>query len=200
MAMLTREYQLRDATVSGDGRTLVLACVPFDREAVVDDGGGPYRELFRRGAFEHLTRAANRTELRYLHGNAPADVLGFASALVETGDFLEGAFRVAPSASGDQVLALVRDRQLSGVSIAYVAGEHDGDNRRADHLSGGLPLVERLRVRKLPHVALVPVGAFEDAGVLAVREPPLVDPLVAARVRERHAWELHKLKMLRYPA
>jgi len=200
--MLTREYQLRDATVSGDGRTLILACVPYDREAIVDDddGNGPYREVFRRGAFDHLTRAANRTELRYLHGSAAADVLGFASELVETGDYLEGAFRVAPSASGDQILALVRDEQLRGVSIGYVAGEHDGDNRRADDPAGGLPLMERLRVRKLPHVALVPVGAYGGAGVLAVREAAAADPLVAARVRERHAWDLHKMRMSRYSA
>lgn len=194
--LLTRDYQLRDAELSGDGQTLVLACVPFDREAVVDDGDGPYRELFRRGAFEYVTRAANRTELRYLHGRAPADVLGFASALVETGGCLEGTFRVAPSASGDQVLALVRDRQLRGVSIGYVAGEHDADNRRTDD-PGGLPLVERLRVRQLPHVAMVPVGAYADAGVLAVRESPEVDPAVAARVRERHVWETQKLRWLR---
>ena len=193
--MLTREYTIRDAELSGDGQTLVLACVPFDREAVVDDGEGMYREVFRRGAFEHLTRAANRTELRYLHGRDPSGVLGFASGLVESGDYLEGTFRVAPSANGDQVLALVRDDQLRGVSVGYIPGDHASDNRRTEVVDG-LPLVERMRVRQLPHVALVPVGAYQEAGVLAVREQS-VDPLQQARVRARHAWDLHKLRILR---
>lgn len=192
--MLTREYQIRDAELGGDGQTLVLACVPFDREAVVDDGDGPYREVFRRGAFEHLARAANRTELRYLHGRDPSGVLGFASALAERGDYLEGTFRVAPSASGDQILALVRDEQLRGVSVGFSEGAHPGDNRRTE---GEVPLVERLRVRQLPHVALVPAGAYSDARVLAVREASDPDLLESARVRARHEWDLHKLRILR---
>lgn len=195
--LLTREFQIRDAELGGDGRTLVLACVPFDREAVVDDGQGPYREVFRRGAFEHLARAANRTELRYLHGREPSGVLGFAAGLVERDDYLEGAFRVAPSASGDQVMALVRDEQLRGVSIGFSQGAHPGDNRRADDPEGGLPLVERIRVRQLPHVALVPAGAYSGARVLAVREAPDVDAVAVARERARHAWQLHKLRILR---
>jgi hypothetical protein len=63
--MLHRDYQLADLEVRG--RTLVLACVPFDTPTWVADSDGEYREVFRRGAFEHLTRDPGRTQLRYQH-------------------------------------------------------------------------------------------------------------------------------------
>lgn len=159
--MLTREFGLRDAEIGGgDGRTLVLACVPFGVEAVVDDGDGPYREVFRRGAFEHVTRAPNRVELRYRHRQ---DMLpfGFAADLVEDPKHLIGSFRVAPGERGDQILDLVRDGQLSGVSIGFLPG--------TDMVTGS-GAVERVRVKKLGEVSLTPVQVYTGAEVLAVRE------------------------------
>lgn len=192
--MFQRDYQLRDAVIGGDGRTVVLACVPFDREALVDDGDGPYREVFRRGAFTHLTSAARHTELKYTHD--PGMPYGFGIDLVEDPSYLLGSFRVAPSDGGDQLLALVRDEQLRGVSIGYVAGGHPGDNRETLDNSGRL--VERLRVKRLPHVALTPAPAYVGAQVLAVREQdPDAERLELERRRARAAWDLYKVTRLR---
>lgn len=193
--MFQRDYQLRDAVIGGDGRTVVLACVPFDREAIVDDGDGPYREVFRRGAFAHLTAAARHTELRYAHRSGPADLLGFGVDLVEDPHYLLGSFRVSPSDGGDQMLALVRDGQLAGVSIGYVAGAHPGDNRELLDKSGRV--VERLRVKRLPEVSLTPAPAYLGAEVLAVRETPAADTVDVERRRARAAWDLYKLRNVR---
>lgn len=160
--MLQRDYRVRDVA-ERDGRTLELACVPFDAPAWVDDGDGPYREVFRRGAFSHITRAANRVELRYAHRQDGAPY-GFGMELREDADYLRGVFRVAPSEDGDRLLGLVRDDQLQGVSVGYLPGV-DRDGGDADG-----PLVERVRVKRLAEVSLTPSPAYEDARVLALRE------------------------------
>lgn len=185
-SLLLRDFQLRDAEVGGDGRTLVLACVPFDAPTWVDDGSGPYREGFRRGAFRHATRAANRTELRYAHRQTGMP-FGFGVDLIEDPSHLIGSFRVAPSEQGDQVLALVRDGQLAGVSIGFVPGtdEAGGDDDG--------PVTWRTLVRRLAEVSLTPAAAYQGAQVLAVREEPLSrDTRAAAR-----AWL--DMQRLRYP-
>jgi HK97 family phage prohead protease len=190
--MLTRSFLLRDAEVGGDGRSLILACVPFDRPALVDDGDGPYREVFRRGAFAAVAPAANRIELRYGH-RQDGPPYGFGLDLVEDPEHLIGRFRVAPGAQGDQVLALVNDGQLNGVSIGYLAGQS------RDTADGDGPLVERLRVKQLAEVSLIPSGtsAYVDARVLAVRGAAAPDPMIAARIRARALWSVEKLRYMR---
>lgn len=179
--MLQREYAaIRAAEVRDDGRTLVLACVPIDRPAWVSDGGKPYREVFRPRAFRHVMAAPNRVELRYRHGTTGAP-FGFGVELREESDALVGTFRIAPSADGDQLLALVRDEQLTGVSVGYLAGE-SRETRDADG-----PLTERLNVRQLAEVSLTNAPAYPDARVLAVREDMDIAQAVM-RERERLYW------------
>jgi len=181
--MLQRDFlSLRDVEVGRDGRTLVLACVPFDVAATVDDGHGPYREVFRRGAFRHVVGAPNRTELRYAH--APGIPYGFGVDLVEDANYLLGSFRVAPSDDGDRLLALVRDDQLRGVSVGYVAGQSRAGR---DDLGD---LTERLLVKRLPEVSVTPAAAYLGAEVLAVREETLEVPPgnAGALERERLYW------------
>jgi HK97 family phage prohead protease len=188
--MLTRSYQLRDAEVGNDGRSLVLACVPFDSPAAVDDGDGPYREVFRRGAFTHILNAARRVELRYAHRQDGLPY-GFGLDLEEGPEFLLGRFRVAESSTGRHMLALVEEGQLVGVSIGFVPGQsRDTDDQRG-------PLVERLRVKRLSEVSLVPseTELYEGARVLAVRANPDPDPVVVARARARAVWEVQKLRL-----
>jgi len=64
---LLRSYAVEDAQI--DGRTLDVRCVPYGVVAVVrerrDDGTWtpPYQEAWERGAFRHVSRAANRVPL-----------------------------------------------------------------------------------------------------------------------------------------
>lgn len=177
--MLTRHYRLDDSAV--DGRTLHLRCVPFDIPATVDDGEGPYREVFRRGAFTHVCKAPNRTALRLMHATDPANLLGFGVELTEFATALEGHFRVAAGAAGDQTLALVADGQLGGVSVGFVSGS---DRTMPDGT------VERLRVAQLPEVSLTPAGSYAQAAVLAVRQAAQRDADIAT-ARIRHSvWRL----------
>jgi HK97 family phage prohead protease len=131
-----------------------------------------------------VVKAPNRVELRYSHQTAGAPY-GFGIDLVEDPGYLLGSFRVAPSEQGDQLLSLVRDDQLAGVSVGYVAGT----SRPGRDAEG--PLVERMRVKRLPEVSLTPAPAFSDgAQVLAVREQGPVIPVVDAGAveRERLYW------------
>ena len=173
--MLTREFNLRDAEAAGDGRTLVLACVPYDTPTWVDDGDGPYREGFRRGAFRHVVKAANRVELRYDHRQGPLPY-GFGVDLVEDSTHLIGSFRVAPGDQGDQMLALVRDGQLAGVSIGFVPGSGE------DGADDGGAVLWRTTVKRLTEVSLTPAAAYTGADVLALRVgPPPRDAAASAR-------------------
>jgi HK97 family phage prohead protease len=154
-----RELVLRDAQVSG--RTLVLACVPFDTPTWVSDGGDPYREEFAPGAFAHVDAA--RTHLRRGHSTDVRNELGRGMSLWEDGGWLIGEFRVARGEAGDQILNLVQDGMLRGVSIGFDPGV---DEERVDR--HGL-LVRRKRVKRLAEVSLVDQPAYEEAEVLAVR-------------------------------
>jgi HK97 family phage prohead protease len=188
--MLTRQWsQLRDAEIKDEGRTLILACVPFDTPARVDDGEGPYREVFRHGAFRSVASAPNRVELRYRHDQSGAPY-GFGIALVEDSQYLLGHFRVAPSAAGDQLLSLVRDDQLGGVSIGYIAGQ----SREGADADG--PLIERMRVKVLHEVSLTNAATYADAKVLALREQDM-DSEARAIERERLFWTRQRISQIR---
>ena len=180
--LLEREFQMRDAEIGADGRTLILACVPFDVAATVDDGDGQYEESFKRGAFASITKAANRVELRYAHREGIP--YGFGQQLIEDPTHLLGVFRVAPSERGDQVLALVRDNQLKGVSIGFVPGHSD------ETTVNGKRSVSRVHIKQLAEVSLTPAPAYHGAEVLAVREAS-VD--AALRERERLFWTRARL-------
>lgn len=177
--VLTRGYDLADVEVAGDGRTLTLACLPYERPATVDDGAGPYEEAFQRGAFANVVKAPNRVELRYWHDQADLPY-GFGVSMREDPKYLIGDFRAAKSSRGDHLLALVEDG-LRGVSVGYVP-DPAGDLRRGS-------VVLRTRVKRLKEVSLTPAAAFAGAEVLAVREESVDVGELAARVeRERLFW------------
>ncbi len=189
--VLSRSFaDLADVEVSGDGRTLVLACVPFDSPALVSDGGPAYREQFRQGAFAHVAKAPNRVELRYNHDQSGAP-FGFGQKLQEDARYLVGEFRVAKSAVGDHMLALVEDG-LKGVSIGFV-NDARGDIRRGD-------LVTRTRVKRLVEVSMTPAPVHHDAELVGVRSEQLTLPdpdearLAQARERERMYWHQRKVR------
>ena len=89
--METRNY---DATLElradGDGRTVVGIAVPYDVEQRI---GSNLVEVFRKGVFRNVTRAANRVKLLYQHKtDAP---IGRAVMLEEREEGLYGEFRIS---------------------------------------------------------------------------------------------------------
>lgn len=168
--VLGRSYQAVE--IQADGRNVEMLCAPFDRPTTVDDGQGPYREEFARGAFAGATRAPNRTLLEFEHF-APglSGVIGHGSHFEEQSDALYGRFRMGRSQDGDKALELIAEGVLGAASVFFAPIKSARLAR--DH-------VRRLQV-VLDRVALCRVGSYPEARVLAVRtEAPVDESFVEA--------------------
>jgi hypothetical protein len=157
MSIETRRYELDlEVRAEGDGRTVCGICVPYDREQRIHGG---LTEVFRRGAFEAVTRAANRVKMLYQHKSD--NPIGRATLLREDASGLYGEFRISKTEAGDEALELVRDGVLTNFSVGFQPLK---DLRRKDGV------VERVKAH-LAEVSLVTFGAYGDAAaVAAVRE------------------------------
>lgn len=119
--MISRIFTVALNRTGSDQRTVGGLCVPYGvPTAVSDDGITMYREMFARGAFRDVARAANRIPLTYRHGEGLMDQVGQATQLDEADDGLHGMFRVVPGAVGDHALVLVDEGMLTGLSISGV--------------------------------------------------------------------------------
>ena len=140
-----------------EGRTVTGIVVPFDVEARVSDGGQPYRERFRRGAFARtIQHRGDKVKLLMQHDHA--EPIGRATLLREDAAGLYGEFAVSAVPSGDQALELVRDGVIDSFSVGFspVRAERDGD------------VTVRTEVA-LREASLVTFPAYDDARVLALR-------------------------------
>jgi len=156
----------------GDGRTIVGLCAPYDRVATVSDGGPPYQEVIRAGAFRRSTKAPHRTLLNYEHRTDLGNVIGPATELVERDDGLYGTFRVLPGALGDHALEVIRSGACTGLSVS--AALHPQGSRVVDGI------VER-NLLILAHVAVTASPAYDGAEVIALRSG---DVLQAQGIRD----------------
>ena len=143
---------------------IVGRCVPYGEVGRrSDDGAGPYREMFAKGAFRQATKAPNRVLLSFEHQVDPLNLLGQGVELVERDDGLHGTFKVFDGNVGDQGLAMVREGVLTGMSVrALVIGR---GRRQGD-------VVVRTNCR-LDHVALCREPAYAGAVVEALRCRPV---------------------------
>ncbi|MCZ7526143.1 MAG: HK97 family phage prohead protease [Acidimicrobiia bacterium] len=154
-----------EVRASGDGRTVAGLAVPFDRPADV----GRYREVFVRGAFARTIAERGAGSVKLLANHRERDLpIGRATVLREDPAGLYGEFRVSKTGQGDEVLELVRDGALDGLSVSFVPVRQE-DRTDPD----GRPMVVRLEV-KLREVSLTAFPAYEDARVLALRSTPRV--------------------------
>ena len=151
-----RQY---DATLElraeGDGRTIVGIAVPYDVEQRINPS---LVEVFRKGVFRDVTRAANRVKLLFQHKtDAP---IGRALMLEERDGGLYGEFRISKTEAGDEALELIRDGVLSNLSVGF--------QPLKDEKRGGV--VNRIKAH-LAEVSLVTFGAYGDAAnIVAVRQ------------------------------
>jgi HK97 family phage prohead protease len=148
--------------IEGDGRTITGIAVPYDIEQKVAPG---LTEVFRKGAFADVVKAAFRVKLLRGH-DAQALPLGRATLLRETDKGLYGEFRISNTKAGDEVLELVKDGALDQLSIGFMPLKN---RKRADGV------VERLKAH-LAEVSLVTFGAYGDlASVTGMRDLTDVD-------------------------
>jgi HK97 family phage prohead protease len=160
--LIERALTHADLEIRSDGRTVYGLAVPFDRETVVDDGHGQYREVFRHGAFrQSINVGIERVKFFVNHNHRDRKLpIGRAVNLREDRSGLVGEFRVSNTRDGDEAIELVRDGVLDSFSIGFaeIAGK---DRKTRD-------LVERLEV-KLREVSLVAFPAYAGALVGGLR-------------------------------
>jgi HK97 family phage prohead protease len=170
MTVLTREFAL-ELELRADGRTLEGTVVPYGEEARI---GPRVVEVWRPGAFAGTDPAS--LPLLALHDRQTLPI-GVAVELRDEPARWFGAFKVSKTRLGDEVLELVNDRALTGLSVGFL--EVTGGNRwNADRTR-----VERIRAQA-HHVGVVPFPAFASARIAAVRSAPGATPLLdLARLR-----------------
>lgn len=149
----TLELQIRG---DGDGRTIYGMAVPYDKEQRID---GETTEVFRKGVFSEIVKAAHRVKL--LRNHDIKNPIGRATILRETEDGLYAEFKISKTREGDDALELVKDGALDHLSIGFMPLKN---RKRQDGV------VERLKAH-LAEVSLVTFGAYGDAAsVVGVRE------------------------------
>lgn len=141
------------AVDGGDGREFEGIAVPWDVEIDVD---GWMWEVWRRGAFNHQLRAANRVKVANRHIMLGGDLVG---ALKEMRDDAKGLWvrgRISDVTAGNEALTLIRDKALDELSIGFYRVPN-GDTVTRD--KDGRPHIE-MRKADLFEVALEPWGAY----------------------------------------
>jgi uncharacterized protein len=144
----------------GEGRTLVGLALPYGVEIDL----GSYRESFGYGtAFAQLDPA--QVPLTATHPRDGGELpIGISIELAEQPDGLHGAWHVSKTQLGDEVLELVRDGAVSGLSIGFIP------DPAADRWNRDRSRVER-RGATLDHIAVVRSPAY-PARITAVRATP----------------------------
>jgi phage head maturation protease len=160
------EFEVRYAQ-----RLIEMVAMPYDQDALVVVHGRPVVESCAPTAFRGVEHRANRVKVNRDHDYQRT--VGRAVTLHPSrAEGLITELRIAPTALGDETLALAEDNALEA-SVGFQVmpnGERWLENRSR----------RRLERCYLDHIAMVPEGAY-NAQVLAVREQPRLEsaPLVA---------------------
>lgn len=190
MDRLILREDLTDTPPTVAGRTLTIRLCTYNRVYTIGRAGRTVlRERILPGAFrEPLARP--RGALRFQHiGERPGDsdslanFYGVLTALREDGGTVVGDFEVFEGPAEDKLLRLVETGAITGASMAAVIA----GSRPARDPAG--PLTDVTRIRHLDGVSITPKPAYDDAGVLAVRERAQDDTAArAARIAAERAW------------
>jgi uncharacterized protein len=155
MSVLTRSYVAELEIRGEDQREIAGVAVPYDTQIRVGD----YLETFRAGAFKNSD--PRMSPLTAMHPtNSEQLPIGIALELHDEPAGLRGVWRVSKTQLGDEVLELVRDGAVSGLSIGFVPGEERWSKDRKS--------VERLSAL-LDHTAIVRKPAYDSARITALR-------------------------------
>jgi len=143
-----------EVRAEGDGRTVVGIAVPYDKEQRISP---TMIEVFRKGVFRDVTRAANRVKLLFQHKTDTP--IGRAIKLEEMDEGLYGEFRISKTEAGDEALELIRDGVLTNLSVGFSPLKDEKRNG----------ITNRIKAH-LAEVSLVTFGAYgDDAQIVAVR-------------------------------
>jgi|SRR5215831_12865626 len=173
-----------DGQPEGDGRTLVGLAVPFDVELDVSDWWEDYTEVFRKGSFAKTIRDRKHAVPLLVSHERRGLPIGAATELSEEADGLHAAFHLAATPKADEVLALVLEGAISGLSIGFEPVTHKVTEGTKRTPPSARDLHERSEVI-LREVSVCNFPAYEDAGVAGVRAASANHPSVAALAAER---------------
>lgn len=195
MDRLILREDLTDAPPTVEGRTLTIRLCSYGRIYTIGrNGTKAIRERILPGAFkEPLARP--RGALRFRHkGERPGeddDLSNFYGALVglrEEGDSVIGDFEVFAGPSEDKLLRLVETGAITGASMSAVVAE----SRNSRDPAG--PLTDIARIRHIDGASITPTPAYDDAGVVAIREQRQTSEERRAILRrEREYWSTVKI-------
>jgi hypothetical protein len=150
----------------GDGRTLYGRAVPYH---VVGDVG-QFSERFLPGCFSRQLAASGTGHIKLydahdsrLRGQAH---IGKTEELRDAPDGLYGSWRIFDTPAGNTALTMVKEGEVTGLSIGFKPGEGGGSRKASDGV------IERLSGH-LDHVALTSEPVYAEASVLAVRSSVL---------------------------
>ena len=149
----------------------VCACPMANRPRSETRSEG-YTETFRHGAFAEAARRPESVKFLALHDRKRLP-LGRAIGIAETPSGLVGEFRVSVTSAGDEVLELVRDGALDGLSVGF--------EPLKDRWNAARSQVERIKAN-LHEVSLTPFPAYASATVTGLRHQTT---LTAAQARYR---------------
>jgi HK97 family phage prohead protease len=153
--MIEHRSYLAELEVRGDQREIIGLAVPYGRPTMI----GSYTEVFIRGAFAD----AGTHPLTASHPRDGGELpIGVSTELREANDGLHGTWKVSRTTLGDEVLELVRDGALTGLSIGFVPIP-GGDKWSHDRSR-----VERHKA-ELDHVGVVRRPAYDTARIAAIR-------------------------------
>jgi hypothetical protein len=164
---------------TGDGRTLYGRAVPYH---VVGDVG-KFQERFLPGCFSRQLAASGTGHIK-LYDAHDARLrgqphVGKTETLRDQPDGLYGEWRLFDTPAGNAALTMVKEGEITGLSIGFKPGEGGGSRKASDGV------IERLSGH-LDHVALTSEPVYAEAAVLAVR----------SRVLPRYQAQRERLGML----
>lgn len=179
MSNLIRDF-VADIEIRSDGtgRTVHGILVPYNTPARVSDGGPAYEEMFAPGAFQRDIEARNGDYrgVKFLYQHNHDEPLGRAVELREDAAGLFGAFRVAKTAKGDEVLELLREGVLDSFSIGF----RPIDPAPGDPIKMGEPVVRtKAGLRETSVVTFPAYAGALVAGVRAIEPTDHHDDVVA---------------------
>jgi len=158
----------QDLQLTGDGRTVTGILAPYNEVARVDDGFGPYLEMFEPGCFDRCLRGKPSYLRVQLEHNG--HWVGRGDVWRDGPDGLGADLRLDNTEAGREAAFKIRDGQTPGLSLAFIPGTSPTIRR------SGKEIVARRRIKAIHHVALCMVPAYRGAQVAAVREAPREGP------------------------
>lgn len=171
--LLLREDFADDDQPVVRGRTLTIRVCTYGRVYEVSRAGRTInREKVAPGAFkEPLARPRGVLRFRHIgeHDGEP-DALenfhGVLKGMVENDGSVYGDFEVFEGEREDRLLKLVESGGITGASMSGIVKA----DRKTRDAKG--PITEILRISPFNGMSITPANAYDDAGVVAIREKP----------------------------